>query len=114
MILSTCLICRLLTQDENQSGWFSGIIEPEDVIVLVVYNGETYDLKWLCKLTQAPRSPYDLPATMVYYMDSLKAIKEYVGCKLNPKHSKLDSLELGVVWKYINSGANTLITTTHQ
>ena len=43
---------------------------------------------------------------MAYYMDQLKVIKQYVGCKLNPKHSKPGSLELGVVWKYINSGAN--------
>ena len=43
---------------------------------------------------------------MAYYMDPLKVIKQYVGCKLNPKHYKPHSLELGVVWKYINSGAN--------
>ena len=81
-------------------------MESGEVAILVAYNGETCDLKWLWKLTQAPRSPYDLPETMAYFVDPLKIIKQYVGCKLNPKHSKLDSLELGVVWKHINSGAN--------
>ena len=36
-------------------------------------------------------------------MDPLRVIKHYSGCKLNPKHSKLDSLKLGVVWKFIKN-----------
>jgi len=67
------------------------------VAILVAYIGEICDLKWLWKLTQASRSPYDLPASMSYFMDPLEVITQYVGCKLNPKHSKLDSLELRVV-----------------
>ena len=39
-------------------------------------------------------------------MDPLKVIGHYSGCKLNPNHSKFDSLELGVVWKHIKEGAN--------
>ena len=34
-------------------------------------------------------------------MDPLKAIQHFTGCLLHPNSSKLDSLELGVVWKYI-------------
>jgi len=81
-------------------------MERDEVAILVAYNGETCDLKWLWKLTHAPRSLYDPPATMAYFMDPLKIIKPYGGCKLNHKHYKLDSLELRVVWKPINSGAN--------
>ena len=34
-------------------------------------------------------------------MDPLKVIRHFTGCLLHPTKSKLDSLELGVVWKYI-------------
>ena len=43
---------------------------------------------------------------MKYFVDPLKVIRHYSRYKLNPKHSKLDSLELGVVCKHINEGAN--------
>jgi len=79
--------------------WYENNMKSGEVAILVAYNGKTCNLKWLWKLTQAPRSLYDLLATMAYFMDPLKVIKQYVGCKVNPKHSKLDSLELGVVWK---------------
>jgi len=81
-------------------------MERDEVIILVAYNGGTCDLKWLWKLTQAPRSPYNLLVFIAYFMDPLKIIKQYMGCRLNPKHSKLNSLQLGVVWKYINAGDN--------
>ena len=41
--------------------WFVSNLERDEVAVLVAYNGETCDLKWLWKLTQAPRSQYMLP-----------------------------------------------------
>ena len=91
---------------EEFIGCFGTNMNREEVGILVAYNGETCDLKGLWKLTQAPRSPYDLPSKLKYFMDPLKVIGHYSGCKLNPKHSKLDSLELGVVWKHINEGAN--------
>ena len=41
---------------------------------------------------------------MKYFLDPLKVIKHFKGCKFNPQHSKLDSLELGMVWKHMNGG----------
>ena len=44
--------------------WFDHHLERDEVAVLVAYNGETCDLKWLRKLTQAPRFPSCLPPAM--------------------------------------------------
>ena len=79
---------------------------PDEKIVLVAYNGETCDLKWVWKMTQAPHSQLTLPLQIEYFLDPLRVIRNYKGCKLNPCKSKLDSLELGIVWKYINAGRN--------
>ena len=43
---------------------------------------------------------------MKFFLDPLQVIKKYKGCKLNPTKRKLDSLELGAVWKYIKGGEN--------
>ena len=45
---------------EEFIGWLNSNMKIEEVTMLVVYNGETYNLKWLWKLTQAPCSPYNL------------------------------------------------------
>ena len=81
--------------------WFAYHLKREEVAILVAYNGETCNLEWLWKLTQAPRSLYCLPPEMEYFMDPLMVIRHFTGCLLHPIKSKLDSLELGVVWKYI-------------
>ena len=105
---------RILQADRMESVWgqfllwFYSTINKDEVAVLVAYNGETCDLKWLWKLTQAPRSPYALPSEMKYFLDPLKVIKHFKGCKFNPQHSKLDSLELGMVWKHMNGGGINL------
>jgi hypothetical protein len=42
----------------------------------------------------------NIPPQIVYFMDPLEAIKGYK-CPLHPDKSKLDSLELGVVYQFI-------------
>lgn len=86
--------------------WIRTTVARDEVIVLVAYNGATCDLKWLWRMTQAPRSQLCLPANIKYFIDPLRVIKNYKGCKLNPAKSKLDSLELGCVWKHLHNGAH--------
>ena len=58
-------------------------------------------------MTQAPRSQLSLPNAYKYFIDPLHVtIRYYKGCKLHPSKSKLDSLELGCVWKHLNVGHN--------
>ena len=86
--------------------WLNANTFPDEVGILVAWNGATCDLKWLWKLTQAPRSSLDMPSRLKYFVDPYRAISSYASCKLNPKKSKLDSLELGVVWTHIKGGTN--------
>ena len=76
------------------------------MVIVVAYNGATCNLKWIWKLTQAPNSLYLMTDVMKFFLDPLQVIKKYKGCKLNPTKRKLDSLELGAVWKYIKGGEN--------
>ena len=75
------------------------VVRDGEVAILTAYNGETCDLKWLWKLTQAPNAPYTMPHQIKYFLDPLKVIREYK-CKLHPTKSKLECLELGTVWSY--------------
>eukprot|EP00956_Cyclotella_meneghiniana_P010948 scaffold15307_cov38-Cyclotella_meneghiniana.AAC.3 len=47
--------------------------EPDETIILVAYNGEKCNCKWLWKLTQAPFSQYNLPTKIKWFMDLLKS-----------------------------------------
>ena len=86
--------------------WITGTTQPGEVVIVVTYNGATCNLKWIWKLTQATKSPYLVPDVMKFFLDPLRVIKRYKGCKLNPTKSRLDILELGAVWKYIKGGEN--------
>ena len=70
---------------------------------LVAWNGETCDLKWIYKLTQAHGSTLDIPDKLWYFLDPLRIINYYKSCKLNRKHSKLDSYSLESVWQFISN-----------
>jgi hypothetical protein len=45
------------------------------------------------------------PHQLKYFLDSYKVIDKYTRCPLHSSRSKLESLQLGCVWKYI-TGAN--------
>ena len=77
--------------------WIDNILFPGEVIVVVAYNGETRDLKWLWTLTQAPDAPLNLPDSFKYFLDPYRVISKMKTCPLHREKSKLDSLSLGVV-----------------
>ena len=86
--------------------WFFSIVSPAEMVVLVAWNGETCDLKWLWRLTQAPNSRYSLPDNIKYFIDPYRVIEKYKTCPFNKTKSKIEAYELGVVWKYANNGSN--------
>ena len=47
-----------------------------------------------------------MPDVMKFFLNPLRVINKYKQCKFNPTKSKLDSLDLGAVWKYIKVGEN--------
>ena len=81
--------------------WIRDNTKPDDIIVLVAWNGKSCDLKWLWKLTQAPRSTLSMPTKIQYFIDPYRVIQKYTKGGLHPNVSKIDSLELGVVWQFI-------------
>ena len=91
---------RVVWRDFQQ--FISDNIGPDEVGILVAYNGEKCDLKWIWKLTQAPMAPYDMPPKLLYYVDPYVAITKYKTCTINKEKSHLESLELGVIWKYLD------------
>lgn len=76
-------------------------VAHNEVAILVAWNGENCDMKEIWKLAQAPGSTMHLPAKVRYFIDPYQTITKYTGCQLHTNKSKLDSLSLGVVWKYI-------------
>ena len=80
-------------------------VKPDEVGILVAYKGETCDLRWLWKITQAPNSALLIPPNINYFLDPLHTIAKYSRCKYNLDKSKLVSLSLGCVYKFIKGGS---------
>jgi hypothetical protein len=81
--------------------WVNKHFADNDTGILVAYNGETCDLAWRWKLTQAPRSTLSFTDQLKFFLDPKKVIEEYKRCPLHKSRSKLESYELWCVWKYI-------------
>jgi DNA polymerase III epsilon subunit-like protein len=86
--------------------WYWSIVLPSETVVLVAWNGEACDLKWLWRLTQAPNSRYSLPENIKFFIDPYRVIEKYKSCGFYKTKSKIEAYELGVVWKYDNNGTN--------
>jgi len=91
--------------------WVSRRIGQDEKCILVAYGGETCDLHGIWKHTQAPRLQLSMPPQFYYFMVPLEVIQNYKGCKFHPIKSKLESLELGCVWKFI---MNCNLDSTHD
>ena len=81
--------------------WFRTHTRQYSAVILVAWNGENCDLKWLWRITQAPRSPCSMPDKLQFFMDPYKVITNYKSCKINPLKSKLESLSCGSVFHYL-------------
>ena len=99
--------------------WIESNVAPDATIILVAYNGEKCEAKWLWKLTQAPFSPFHMPRRVKYFLDPYKVVSSFKSCPLNASKSKLDSYELGALWGYIhgrnlNGAHNSLVDAIAQ
>jgi hypothetical protein len=81
--------------------WIDEEVTADEVAILVAYNGASCDLCWIWKLTQSPFSKCVMPAKIKLFLDPLHVIKHYKTCKINSQHSKLETYELGSVWRYL-------------
>ena len=76
--------------------WFSEHSSAAEPIFLVAWNGGTCNLKWLCRLTQAPNLQYSWPENLRYFIDPCRVIAKYKSCPLNETKSKTRGHALGV------------------
>ncbi len=76
-------------------------IGSDQVGVLIAWNGEGCDSRWLYKVAQAPYSSLNIPCKVKYFLDPLAVLRTYSQCKLHRKHSKLENYSLGSVYEYI-------------
>ena len=84
--------------------WVERKIDVDETAILVAYHGETCDLKWIWKLTQAPHSSLSMPDKIKLFLDPHYVMRKYKSCKLHPSKSKTDGLALGTVWSFLNDG----------
>jgi hypothetical protein len=52
------------------------------------WNGETCDLKWLWKITQAPGSRCSLPQQIKFFIDPFRVVGYFKTCPINKTKSK--------------------------
>ncbi len=81
--------------------WLNLHVGISETIILVAWNGETCDLKWLWKIMQAPRSHLSFPPQIQFFIDPYRVITGSKLCPLHKSNSKLEGYDLGTVWKYI-------------
>ncbi len=94
--------------------WLNRHVGISETVILVAWNGENCDLKWLGKITQAPRSRLSFPPQIQFFIDPYHVITSFKLCPLHKSKSKLEGYDLGSVWKYIkdqnlNGAHNSLI-----
>ncbi len=62
--------------------------------ILLAYNGEMCDLKWLWKLINIPNSSMSMPSKCKFFLNLLKVLKHSKSCPLHQSKTKLDSSNL--------------------
>ena len=70
---STCIMAAMkMPQVWAQFvSWVDSNVDSDEHAVVIAYNGETCDLKWIWRLTQAPGFPYVMPRKLKYFLDPL-------------------------------------------
>ncbi len=81
--------------------WLNRHVSISETDILVAWNGKTCDIKWLWKITQAPRSCLSFPPQTQFFIDPYRVITSFKLCLLNKSKSKLEGYDLGSMWKYI-------------
>mmetsp|Transcript_2671 Transcript_2671/g.5719 ORF Transcript_2671/g.5719 Transcript_2671/m.5719 type:complete len:210 (+) Transcript_2671:719-1348(+) len=76
-------------------------VHDNEVAILVAYNGETCNLKWLWKLTNTPNSSIAMPPKCKFFINPFKIIKHYKSCFLHPSKMKLELSNLQSIYKYV-------------
>ncbi len=82
-------------------------IFSNEVGILLMYNGDTCDLKWLWKLINIPNSSMSMPPKSKFFLDPLKVLRHYKSCLLYPPKTILELSNLQSIYNYI-TGADLI------
>ncbi len=79
------------------NSWFYRKVKASETVILVAWNGELCNLKWLWKITQVPGSCCFLPPQIKYFIDPYRVVSYFKSCPMNKTKSKIDSYDVGSV-----------------
>ncbi len=99
--------------------WLNCHVGISETVIFVAWNGETCDLKWLWKITQASWSRLSFPPQIQFFIDPYRLITGFKLCPLDKSKSKLEGYDLGSMWKYfegqnLNGAHNSLVDVKAQ
>jgi len=99
--------------------WLNRHVGISETVILVTWNGKNCYLKWLWKITQAPRSRLSFPPQIQFFIDPYHVITSFKSYPLHKSKSKCEGYDLGSVWKCIkgqnfNEAHNNLIDVKAQ
>jgi hypothetical protein len=57
--------------------WLNSHVGMSETVILVAWNGENCNLKWLWKITQAPRSCLSFPPQIQFFIDPYRVITSF-------------------------------------
>jgi hypothetical protein len=81
--------------------WLNGHVSMSETVILVALNGENCDLKWLWKITQAPRSCLSFPPQIQFFIDpyrgSSPASSRVLFTNRNPKSRDMILAACGII-----------------
>ena len=82
----------ILNADPNNIVWgrfiafLDKFIGMKELATIVAWNGTSFDLEWIYRLTQADGATLTLPPRVKYFLEPYRGIDSTKGCKLNKKH----------------------------
>ena len=93
----------IVTSWRQFAGWDERKIDEDETAILVAWNGESCDLKWLWRLTQALDLALSMPYKIEFLLDPEIVIRKRASCKLHKSHSKVLGTQLTTAWTFIHS-----------
>ena len=69
--------------------WLNRHVAMSETIILVAWNGENCDLKWLWRITHASRSHLSFPPQIQYFLDPYLVISSFKSCPLTSQSRSL-------------------------
>jgi hypothetical protein len=71
------------------NSWFYPEVKVTETVILVAWNSDSCNLKWLWKISQATGSCCFLPLQIKYFIDPYRVVSHFKSCPMNKTKSKI-------------------------